>query len=291
MSKAAPEWQPAGIDVDTPSAARIYDYALGGAHNFAADRAAASALFKALPGDTAWMVARANRAFLQRAVRYCCAQGIRQFLDLGSGIPTVGNVHEIANQMDPACRVVYVDNDPVSVATTRHLLDGAPNTAMVEADMRDHDAVLDAEETRRLLDFSKPVALMMLAVLHYLSGDDDVPEVIARYSAVLAPGSFLVISHITDDPRPEVEAAIRKVFDKTPTPVTHRGRDEVVTFFDGLQLVEPGVVWTPQWRPDDESGPGYDLPERSATLAGVAVVTQARPDPPVDHHQREGRGG
>jgi SAM-dependent methyltransferase len=262
------DWQPPGIDVDTPSAARIYDYALGGAHNFAADRAAAAALFRALPEGDAWMVARANRAFLQRAVRYCCAQGIRQFLDLGSGIPTVGNVHEIAQQVDPACRVVYVDNDPVSVATTRHLLDGVPNTAIVDADIREPRAVLGAEETR-LLDFGQPLAVMMVAVLHYVSHEDDAQRIVMEYRSVLAPGSFLVVSHTTDDPRPEVAAAIKKIFDETATPITHRDRDEVTGFFDGLELVEPGVVWTPEWRPDDESGPGYEYPERSATFAGV----------------------
>jgi hypothetical protein len=271
MSTAS-DWQPTGIDVDTPSAARIYDYALGGAHNFAADRAAAAALFKALPEGDAWMVARANRAFLQRAVRYCCAQGIRQLLDLGSGIPTVGNVHEIAHQVEPAGRVVYVDNDPVSVATTRHMLDGVPNAAIVDADMRDPDAVFGADETRRLLDFSRPAAVMMAAVLHYVSFSDDAPAIVDRYKSVLVPGSFLVISHTTDDPRPEVAAAIKKIFDETATPVTHRNREQVLEFFDGLELVEPGVVWTPQWRPEDESGPGYDFPERSATFAAVGRV-------------------
>jgi hypothetical protein len=269
---AGPEWQAIGIDVDTPSVARIYDYALGGAHNFATDRAAAAALFEALPGDDAWMVARANRAFLQRAVRYCCAQGIRQFLDLGSGIPTVGNVHEIAHQVDPACRVVYVDNDPVSVATTRQMLEGLPNAAIVDADIRDPDAVLGAEATRELLDFTRPAAVMMAAVLHYVSFADDAPAIVDRYRSVLVPGSYLAISHTTDDPRPEVAAAIKRIFDKTATPVTHRNREQVTEFFAGLELVDPGVVWTPQWRPDDTSGPGYDCPERSATFAGVARV-------------------
>jgi O-methyltransferase involved in polyketide biosynthesis len=266
------DWQPTGIDVDTPSAARIYDYALGGAHNFAADRAAAAALFKALPEGDAWMVARANRSFLQRAVRYCCAQGIRQFLDLGSGIPTVGNVHEIAHQVDPACRVVYVDNDPVSVATTRHMLEAVPNAAVVDADMRKPEAVLGAEETRQLLDFGQPVAVMMCAVLHYVSFSDNAAAIVDRYKSALAPGSFLVVSHTTDDPRPEVAAAIKKIFDETATPITHRNREQVAEFFADLELVEPGLVWTPEWRPEDQSGPGYDYPERSATFAAVGRV-------------------
>jgi hypothetical protein len=260
----------AGINSDIPSAARIYDYALGGAHNFAADRAAADALFAALPEGR--LVARSNRAFLQRAVRYCCGQGVRQFLDLGSGIPTVGNVHEIAQQVDPDCRVVYVDNEPVAVAHTLDILADVPNADMVRADMRDPAAVLGAAGTRRLLDFDRPVAVMMVAVLHYVSRDDDVRGIVDRYRRALVPGSFVVISHTTEDPRPDVAAAIKKVFDETATPVTHRTRDEVAELFAGLDLVEPGVVWTPEWRPADDGEPQYDTPERSGTFAAVGRV-------------------
>jgi hypothetical protein len=264
------DWQPVGVDVDTPSAARIYDYALGGAHNFAADRAAAEALLRVLPDGR--LVARANRAFLQRAVRYCCSQGITQFLDLGSGIPTVGNVHEVAQRSNPACRVVYVDNEEVAIAITRYLLEDVPYATIVEADLRDADAVLTAPETRQLLDFRRPVAVMMVAALHYVPVDDDVAGIVARYTAALVPGSFLVVSHTTWDPRPEVAAALKKIFDETSTPVTHRSREEVTALFDGLELVEPGVVWTPQWRPADSSEPGYDFPERSATFSAVGRI-------------------
>ena len=261
---------PHGIDVDRPSAARIYDYALGGAHNFAADRAAGDALAKALPDGL--LVARSNRAFLQRAVRFCCAEGITQFLDLGSGIPTVGNVHEIAQQVDPECRVVYVDNDPVAVGTTRALLGGSDTAAIVEADLRDVDAVLGAPETGRLIDFDRPLALMMVAALHYVSHADDVMGIVERYRAKLVPGSFLAVSHTTEDPRPEVAAVIKKIFDETSTPVTHRTRDEVTALFTGLELVAPGVVWTPEWRPVDNSDPLHHEPARSATFAAVARV-------------------
>ena len=265
------DWRPPpGVDVNVPSAARIYDYSLGGAHNFAADRAAAHELFQAYPD--APLVGRANRAFLQRAVRFCYQRGITQFLDLGSGIPTVGNVHETAQELDPACRVVYVDNEPVAVAHTLQLLEGVPNAAIVHADIRDVDAVLGAPQTKILLDFHAPIALMMVAVLHYISPEDDISGLMARYTSALAPDSLVVISHTTEDPRPEVAAAIRAVFDKTPTPVTHRSREEVIALFDGLELLEPGVVWTPQWRPDDSSEPLYDHPERSATFAGVGRV-------------------
>lgn len=264
------DWQPPGVDAETPSAARIYDYALGGAHNFAADRAAAEAFFGLYPD--APLVARSNRAFLQRAVRYSIQHGITQFLDLGSGIPTVGNVHEIAGQLNPASRVVYVDNEPVAVAHTKEIIADLPNTAIVDADMRDAEAVLDAPETRRLLDFDKPLAMMMVAVLHYVPYEDDVVGLLARYKSVLAPGSLLVVSHTTEDPRPEIEAVIRKVFEETGTPVIHRDRDEVAALFDGLEIVEPGVVWTPQWHPTDDTDPLYAAPERSATFAAAGRV-------------------
>jgi SAM-dependent methyltransferase len=260
----------AGVSSDIPSVARIYDYALGGAHNFAADRAAADALFAALP--EAPLVARSNRAFLQRAVRYCCDQGIRQFVDLGSGIPTVGNVHQIAHQVDPECRVVYVDNEPVAVEHTLEILADVPNAGVVQADMRDAEAVLTAPETRRLIDFDRPVAVMMVAVLHYVSREDDARAVVERYRRALVPGSFLVVSHTTEDPRPDVAAAIKKVFDETATPVIHRDRAEVAELFEGLEMVDPGVVWTPQWRPADDGEPLYDAPERSATFAAVGRV-------------------
>ncbi|WP_218577706.1 SAM-dependent methyltransferase [Phytohabitans rumicis] len=264
------EWQPAGVDIDTPSGSRIYDYALGGAHNFAADRAAAEAFFAAYPD--APLVARSNRAFLQRSVRYCAHQGIKQFLDLGSGIPTVGNVHEIAQRLVPAARVVYVDNEPVAVAHTREIIADLPYTAIVDADMRDAETVLGAPETRELIDFDQPLALMMVAVLHYVSDEDDITGILARYRSVLAPGSVLVVSHTTEDPRPEIEAVIQRVFKETGTPVIHRDRAEVAALLDGLELVEPGVVWTPQWRPDDDTDPLFAEPERSATFAAVGRV-------------------
>lgn len=264
-------WQVAGVDIETPNAARMYDYSLGGAHNFAADRAAADALFQVFPD--APLVGQSNRAFLQRAVRYCCDQGLTQYLDIGSGIASAGNVHETAHQFDPACRVVYVDNEPVAVASTEQLLADVPNAAIVHADMRDVDHVLGAPATARLLDFSKPVALMMVAVLHYLAPEDDLAGIVARYRSVLAPGSLLVVSHTTWDPRPDVARAMQQVWDEAGIVVTHRSRAEVAALFDGLELVEPGVVWTPQWRPADDIEPLYATPERSVTYAAVGRVT------------------
>jgi SAM-dependent methyltransferase len=257
----------AGLDIDRPNAARMYDYALGGSHNFPADRAAFDALTKVLPD--APLVGRSNRAFLRRAVRWCVAQGIRQFLDIGSGIATVGNVHESAQQLDPDCRVVYVDNDPVAVGTTQQLLAGQSNAAIVHADLRQPDAVLSAPETVKLLDFGQPLALLMVAVLHYVPLEDDMLGIVRRYRSVLAPGSLFVVSHTTWDPRPEVAAAISRVFDESGILVAHRSRDEVAGLFDGMELVEPGVVWTPEWHPADDSEPLYEFPGRSATYAAV----------------------
>jgi O-methyltransferase involved in polyketide biosynthesis len=266
------DWRPVGVNLDQPSAARIYDYGLGGAHNFAIDREVAEQLFRAYPD--ARLVGVTNRAFLQRAVRHLVARGVRQFLDLGSGIPTVGNVHEIAHQVDPACRVVYVDNDPVAIAHTRDLLSTVDNAAMVDADLRDPEAVLAAPETRKLLDLDRPVALMMVAVLHYVPRDLDVAGLIRRYTSALAPGSYLAVSHTTaDDQPPDSLLAVKKAFDETATPVIHRSRSEVVALFDGLDLVPPGVVWTPQWHPEGESDMLLANPARSATFCGLGRVT------------------
>jgi hypothetical protein len=269
MSKVD-DWRWAGLDVDRPNAARMYDYALGGSHNFPADRAAAEALYRIYPDAPA--VGQANRAFLRRAVTYCSGQGVCQYLDIGSGIATVGNVHEIAHRLDPECRVVYVDSDPVAVGTTRHMLADVPNAAIVHADLREVDTVLEAPQTRQLLDFRQPMALLMVAVLHYVPLEDDVLGLVGRYRSALAPGSLLVVSHTTWDPRPEVAAAIRRVFDENGLVVAHRSRDEVAALFAGLELIEPGVVWTPQWHPIDDSEPFYADPGRSATYAAVGRV-------------------
>jgi S-adenosyl methyltransferase len=184
----------------------------------------------------------------------------------------VGNVHEIAHQLDPASRVVYVDIEPVAVATTQHMLQGLTNVAVVHADMRDVDTVLNAPATRALIDFAKPVGLMVVAALHFVSVEEDLTRMLAGYRAVLAPGSYLAISHTTWDPRPEVEAAMQRLFKQTASPVIHRSREEVAALLDGLELVEPGVVWTPQWQPDDDTDPLFATPERSATFAAVARI-------------------
>ncbi|WP_016701221.1 SAM-dependent methyltransferase [Actinoalloteichus spitiensis] len=264
------EQGPPGVDVSQPNPARMYDYALGGAHNFAVDRDAFDRLAEIDPD--APLVGRTNRAFLRRAVRYCLGRGVRQFLDLGSGIPTEGNVHEIAQTAAPDARVVYVDNEPVAVSHTRQILRGNDLADIVPADMRDVREVLAAPETRRQLDLDQPVALMMVAVLHYVSDQDDPAAVIAAYREHLPPGSVLVLSHTTSDQaNPELVAELERLFSDSPNPVTHRTEAEVRALLAGTQLVDPGLVWTPLWRPDGRELLD-DEPHRSGTYAAVAEL-------------------
>src|SRR6266496_362687 len=191
MPAERPSWAPQHIDLDRPNAARIYDYFLGGACNFEHDREFADKFLKIMP--EAELAARRNRAFLRRAVRFCVEQGIRQFLDIGSGIPTVGNVHEIAQGMDPECRVLYVDNEPVAVAHSELMLEGNENAAVLQADLCDPDTVLGSQSAQQLLNFDEPLGLLMVAVLHFVPDTADPQSAIARYISALAPGSFYVL--------------------------------------------------------------------------------------------------
>src|SRR5690349_13880313 len=190
MPAERPSWAPQHIDLTKPSAARIYDYFLGGGCNFEIDRQFADRFLKVMP--EAELVARRNRAFLGRAVRFCVDQGIRQFLDIGSGIPTVGNVHEIAQEAAPECRVLYVDNEPVAVAHSELMLEHNPNTAILQADLCDPGTVLNSASARRLLDLSAPMALLMVAVLHFVPDSAQPRLAIEQYLKALAPGSLFV---------------------------------------------------------------------------------------------------
>jgi hypothetical protein len=237
------------LDPEVPHPARMYDYYLGGSHNFAADRAVAAQVEAAVP----WVLAavRANRLFLHRAVRFCVDEGIDQFLDLGSGIPTAGNVHEVARRADPRARVAYVDVEPVVVASAAALLDGDPLTTITAADMRDVDAVLAAPGIRDLLDLSRPVALFTVAVLHYLGDDDDPAGLVERYRRRLAPGSVHVLTHVTADHDPGLVARGAGIFGTTAAPVTVRPWARVAAMFGDTELVEPGLVDAVEWRPQD----------------------------------------
>lgn len=263
VSTELPDWAPGGIDLERPNAARVYDYLLGGGSNFEIDRVFARKLLEHAP--EAASVLRQNRAFLARAVRFCVDQGIRQFLDLGSGIPTVGNVHEIAHRLAPECRVVYVDNEPIAVAHCDLMLEHNPNAAAVLGDLVDVDAVLGSEPVRRLIDFTQPMAVIMAAVLHFVPDEAKPYDAVAAYVDAMAPGSFLVLSHGARTGQQRFQT-LRRMYDQSSTPAAVRDREEIQAFMTGTELVEPGVVWTPRWRPELTTG---DHPEAEVIYAAV----------------------
>jgi O-methyltransferase involved in polyketide biosynthesis len=246
--------------------ARVYDYYLGGSHNFAVDRDFAQQVLQAMPNVP--QLARENRAFLRRVVRDLTNEGIDQFVDLGSGIPTVGNVHEVAQEINPAARVVYVDWDPVAVTHGQAILADNDRTAVVGADLRDPEPIFDDPQVRRLIDPSKPTAILLIAVLHFVPDEQQPVELIARIAGCVAPGSYVAISHASTDPTVELGKAAA-LYKQTASPVVMRTQEEIVGLFGALTLVDPGVVRTPLWRPDfpDEVGPqARDYPGH----AGVA---------------------
>ncbi len=249
----------AGVDIDVPSAARMYDYYLGGSHNFAADRAAADAVIAALPSTR--RIAIANRMFLGRAVRYLVSVGIRQFLDIGSGIPTAGNVHEVAQRLDPGARVAYVDIDPVAIAHSRRLLAGNPYAVAVGGSVLEPDGILAEPRIRALIDFAEPVGLLLVSVLHFIPDADDPHAAVARLRAGLAPGSHVVLSHglLAGFEAGQAEA-VRDVYRSTRTPAVLRPRPEIERFFDGYELVAPGLVEMADWGPG-----GNDATDREPT--------------------------
>jgi hypothetical protein len=265
MSAERPAWAPQNIDLDTPNAARIYDYFLGGACNFEHDRQFAEKFLEIVPEAT--MAARRNRAFLRRAVRFCVDSGIRQFIDLGSGIPTVGNVHEIAQSLAPECEVLYVDNEPVAVAHSELILEGNERATILQADLCDPDTVLHSASAKRLIDWDEPVALLMVAVLHFVPDEAGPREAIVRYLDRMASGSLLVLSHGTNDGYDEVPADSDQSYDRTSTPGLGRSRAEILALMAGTELVEPGIVWTPEWRPDEPEDP--DQPAEKLVYAAV----------------------
>ncbi|MEV8094599.1 SAM-dependent methyltransferase [Kitasatospora sp. NPDC085879] len=261
-----PDWVPAGTDLEKPNAARMYDYYLGGSHNFEADRQTARKAVELWPELP--QIMRANRAFLRRAVQHLAETGITRFLDIGSGIPTFGPVHEAARQVAPDARVVYVDNDPVAVAHSRLLLQDDPASSVVQADLRYVDDLLARPEPAALLAEGEPVAVMLVAVLHFVPDDDDPHKLVARLRDALPPGSALVLSHASLEGRPDQAGAHQDLYRRTPTPLTMRGRDAIEAFFDGFDLVEPGLVYLPEWRPDVPEAVGPH-PERMTGVAGV----------------------
>jgi hypothetical protein len=251
-----PAWAPAELDLDRPNAARMYDYYLGGSHNFAVDRELAAKVLEAWPDMP--RAAQANRAFLRRAVRFLISEGVRQFLDIGSGIPTVGNVHEVAQAATDDAKVVYVDTDPVAVTHSRAILAGNGLTAVVEADGRDPAALLANPGVTGLLDLSRPVGLLMVALLHFVPDERDPRGILAAYAAALAPGSWLVLSHGTADDAPAV-SQMAAHYQQTATPLRPRSRDELTDLLADVELVEPGIAFLPAWRPDHPDDIGSDV--------------------------------
>lgn len=261
-----PDWAPEAIDTERPTAARVYDYLLGGSHNFAADRDMAHKAMIMMPDVV--LQAQANRAFLSRAVAYLAQVGVRQFLDIGSGIPTRGNVHEVAQKIAPDSRVVYVDIDAVAVSHSRQILVDNDHATVIQEDFRNWEAILDHSETQKMLDFSQPVGLLLVALLHVIPDSDDPHAIVARIRERLAPGSYLVIGHGTQDSRPLESKELAALSRDTPTTMSVRTLSEVERFFTGFELVDPGVVWGPLWRPESPDEVP-DNPADSSNYAGV----------------------
>lgn len=263
-----PAWAPRSIDISVPSVSRMYDYYLGGSHNFEVDREAARRAMEFMPGLP--KVMQANRAFMRRAVRYATGQGISQFLDIGSGIPTFGNVHEVAQAARPSARVVYVDHDPVAVAHSQAVLEGIDDAGVVAADLRKPQEILRSPEVERLIDLNQPVALLLVAILHFVEDEDDPYGAVAELREALAPGSLLVLTHASYEGiplPPERAGGAVDVYEDIRNPLIMRSREEIARFFEGYDMVEPGLVAMPHWRPD--TAPEDEDPYAFSGFAGV----------------------
>jgi S-adenosyl methyltransferase len=241
---------------DIPSPARMYNYFLGGKDHYEVDRKAAEQVIAAIPEVVVF--ARENRAFLRRAVRFLVHErGIRQIIDIGTGLPTEGNVHEVAHEYDPDVRVVYVDHDPVVLAHGGNMLNGVPGTAIIGRDLLEPAAILADEDLLGLIDFTEPVAVLLVAVVHFIDDDAHPAGLIDQLVRPLAPGSYVALSHATSDSRPQEAAAVERIYRGTTTNIHARSRDQVLALLgDDLELVEPGLVWGPSWRPSPGALPG-----------------------------------
>ena len=259
---------PIDVDPEKPSAARMYDYFLGGHHNFAVDRIMAEQLTTLYPDLP--LVTRANRAFVRRVVNFLSAQGIDQFLDIGSGVPTAGNVHEVAQSANPAARVVYVDIDPVAVAHSEMLLQGDPHTVVIQADARAISQIINHRDVRRTLDFNRPIAVLIVAMLHFVQEDATAETMVRELRAGIAPGSYLAISHGTNRGVPkEIAQQLLNLYAGSNNPARARSRAQIEALFEGLELIEPGLVFIPEWHPESTDDLFLDQPERSVILAGL----------------------
>jgi hypothetical protein len=264
------------IDTSRPHPARMYDAYLGGRDNYPVDREAVREIVRLYPEVRP--VAQANRAFLQRAVRFLAAEaGIRQFLDVGTGIPSAGNVHEVAGQVAPDARVVYVDNDPIVHVHASALLTGTGTTSIVLADLRDPAAILAHPKVRALIDFTQPVALLLVAILHFIPDEEGPAAIVGTLREALADGSYLALSHATADFHPPGAASQAvATYQAATAPFIPRSLEQVSAFLDGLSPVEPGLVQAPLWRPDGRRPRPRDL-EKIGIYAGLGRKTPASP--------------
>ena len=263
------------IDTSKPHPARMYNAYLGGKDNYPADREAVREILGAFPEVRA--IAQANRAFMQRAVRFLAGEaGIGQFIDIGTGIPSAGNVHEVAGQVAPGARVAYVDNDPIVHVHANALLTGSGTTSIVLADLRDPDAIVEHPKLRELIDFTQPVALLLVAIVHFLSEEDYPGRIIATLREALPPGSYLALSHGTADFHPPgVAKEAAASYEHATAPLVLRSFEQVSAFFDGFELMEPGLVQAPLWRPDGRRPRPKDL-EKIGIYAGVGRKANPR---------------
>ena len=238
------------IDLTVPSVARMYDYALGGKDNFAVDREMVEAIWRQAPeGRDA---TRANRRFLGRAVEFLAEAGIRQFLDLGTGLPSQNNVHEVAQRMRPDARVVYVDNDPIVLAHARALLATDDSTTVIGEDMREPERILAHADVQRMLDFSEPVAVLFVSTLPFITDDEDPWGIVSTMTEPLVPGSYLALSHgVLDGPPADVVTDVQERYQSASSSAVFRSREAITRFFDGFELVDPGLVHLTEWRADE----------------------------------------
>ena len=255
---------PAGIDMTIPNAARMYDYYLGGVNHFPADREAAEHVLRAAP----WIRATAleNRAFLGRVVRFLAGEGgIRQFIDIGTGLPTEGNVHDIVSRAAPGGRVTYVDNDPVVLGQSRAILSGADGVSTIRADLRQPAEIIGHPALSGFVDWAQPVAALLVAVAHFIPDTDDPPAIIGQFHDAMAPGSYLAISHVHHAAVSDAAHQVTSIYARASAPLVFRTRDQITRLFAGFDLIDPGVVSIPEWRPDPRLFP----PGEVWGLAGV----------------------
>jgi SAM-dependent methyltransferase len=262
------DWDSVGVSTEKHNIARYYDYLLGGYHNFEVDRKVGDLVIKACPDIR--LGALANRAFLRRAVKFLCQQGVDQFLDLGSGIPTSGNVHEVAQKINPAAHVFYVDNDPVAVIHSQAMLKDNPNATVLQEDIIHIGKILEHPSFTALIDLHRPLGVLMLSVLHFINDEGHLQKILQVLKDRLAPGSYLVISHFSVEGAPiETIAQLNRLAAGGSSNSVSRTLAETSRLFDGFDLVEPGVVRIPSWRPESPEDLLVEEPERALAFAGM----------------------